>query len=169
MDATEVSGRRFGLTADTHDDKVDWPKVMAGLTAAWGYVDGILHCGDVTSRAALESLGKVAPVYATRSSGDPQPEPPRLNDGPRVLTLGGARVGLTFELAEADRTADALTRLFDGPVAACVFGGTHEASIENAGGVLLVNPGSPSLAKTRTCAVLTVENGRPSAAIVEIG
>jgi len=53
-------------------------------------------------------------------------------------------------------------------VDACIFGGTHEAILADAGGVLLVNPGSPSLAKTRTCAVLTVEKGRPSVEIVEI-
>lgn len=169
MDATQVSGRRFGLTADTHDDLVDWPKVMAGLTAAWGEVDGILHCGDVTTAGALAALGEVAPVYATRSSGDPPPSPQTLSDGPRVLLLGEARIGLTFELPEADRTPQALARLFDGPVAACIFGGTHAASLEDLGGVLLVNPGSPSLAKTRTCAVLTVENGRPHAEIVELG
>jgi len=169
MDATAVAGRRFGLTADTHDNVVDWPKVLAGLTAAWGEVDGILHCGDVQTAGALESLGKVAPVYATRSSADPAPSPPTQTDGPRVLTLAGARIGLTFELPEAERSAEALARLFDGPVAACVFGGTHEAILADAGGVLLINPGSPSLAKTRTCAVLTVDNGRPSAAIVEIG
>ena len=169
MDATAVSGRRFGLTADTHDNLTDWPKVLASLTAAWGQVDGILHCGDVTTTAALEGLGEVAPVYATRSAGDPPPRPPVLSDGPRVLDLGGARVGLTFELAEADRTAGALERLFGGPVTACVFGGTHEAILKDSDGVLLVNPGSPSLAKTRTCAVLTIENGRPRAEIVELG
>jgi uncharacterized protein len=169
MDVTPVAGRRFGLTADTHDDLVDWPTVRTGLAAAWGDVDGILHCGDVTGWAALESLGEVAPVYATRSSGDPPPAPPMLSDGPRVLLLGGVRVGLTFELADADRTPQALSRLFGGPVAACVYGGTHEARLEASGGVLLVNPGSPSLAKTRTAAVLTIENGKPSADIVAIG
>ena len=169
MDATSVTGRRFGLTADTHDTLCDWPKVLAGLTAAWGDVDGILHCGDVTTAAALESLGRFAPVYASRSEGDPPAAPPVLNDGPRVLTLGGARIGLTFNLPEADRSAEGLARLFDGPVAACVFGGTHEASLADAGGVLLINPGSPSLAKTRTCAVLTIAEGRPSAEIIELG
>jgi len=169
MEATVVSGNRFGLTADTHDDLVDWPKVMAGLASAWGEVDGILHCGDVTTAPALDGLGRLAPVYATRSSGDPPPAPPTLADGPRVLVLGGVRIGLTFELKPDQRKPEALAQLFGGPVAACIYGGTHEARLEEADGVLLVNPGSPSLAKTRTAAVLTVENGRPSAAIVEIG
>src|SRR5215472_16370358 len=100
MDATPVAGRRFGLTADTHDDLVDWPKVMASLAAAWGEVDGVLHCGDVTTLAALDALASIAPVYATRNSGDPPPSPPMLSEAPRVLDLGGARVGLTFNLPE---------------------------------------------------------------------
>ena len=48
MDETPVAGRRFGLTADTHDDLVDWPAILASLKAAWGEVDGVLHCGDLT-------------------------------------------------------------------------------------------------------------------------
>lgn len=78
-------GRRFGLTADTHDDLVDWPAIFAGLTAAG------------------------------------------------------------------------------------VFGGTHQSRLEEIGGVLFVNPGSPSLAKQRTAAVLMVDGGRVSAEIVDIG
>jgi putative phosphoesterase len=169
MDATTVSGRRFGLTADTHDDLCDWPAVLAGLRAAWGDVDGILHCGDVTRLAALESLAAVAPVYATRSDGDPPPAPPALSDGPRVLVLDGVRVGLIFNLDEGAMQPGAAARLFGGPVAACIYGGTHTAAIAEADGVLFVNPGSPSLAKTRTAAILTIESGRPSARIVEIG
>jgi predicted phosphodiesterase len=96
MQATPVSGRRFGVTADTHDDLCDWPAVLAGLTAAWGRVDAILHCGDVTSPLALETLAAIAPVYATRSDGDPPAAPPQLDDGPRLLALDGVRVGLTF-------------------------------------------------------------------------
>ena len=169
MDATAISGLRFGLTADTHDDLVDWAAVLAALKAAWGGVDGVLHCGDITSTAALESLAALAPVYATRSDGDPPATPPRLTEGPRVLEVGGVRIGLTFALAPEAMAREAVTRLFDGPVAACVYGGTHEARLEAVDGVLFVNPGSPSLAKTRTAAVLRIEGGRASAEIVEIG
>jgi putative phosphoesterase len=166
---TPVSGRRFGLTADTHDDLIDWPAILADLKAAWGEVDGILHCGDLTSAAALQSLAAIAPTYATRSDGDPPAAPPTLDDGPRLLNLGGARVGLTFNLPQEAMSADGAAALFGVPVAACIYGGTHEARLEHVGGVLFVNPGSPSLAKQRTAAVLTTEAGRVSAEIVDIG
>jgi hypothetical protein len=169
MDETQVAGRRFGLTADTHDNLTDWPKVAAALTAAWGEVDGVLHCGDIASIAALDTLSAVAPVYATRNTDDPPAAPPRLTDGPRVLNLGGVRVGLTFNLPDEARSPAGAAALFDGPVAACIFGGTHEAVLREDGGVLFVNPGSPSLAKTRTAAVLTIEAGKATAEILPIG
>jgi putative phosphoesterase len=169
MDETPVAGRRFGLTADTHDNLIDWPTVAAALTAAWGDVDAVLHCGDISSTAALDRLSEVAPVYATRSDGDPPAAPPRLADGPRVLGLGGVRVGLTFALPETARSPAGAAALFGGPVAACIFGGTHEAVLREDGGVLFVNPGSPSLAKTRTAAVLTIEGAKATAEIVPIG
>ena len=168
MEETAIAGRRFGLTADTHDNQTDWPKVAAALTAAWGPVEGVLHCGDITSIAALDTLGEVAPVYATRSVNDPPAAPPRLADGPRVLNLGGLRVGLTFALAQEAMSAAGAAALFGGPVAACVFGGTHAAVLREEGGVLFVNPGSPSLAKTRTAAVLTIEGGRAMAEILPV-
>ena len=120
MDETSVSGRRFGLTADTHDDLVDWPAILASLKAAWGEVDGVLHCGDLTSTAALQTLESIAPTFATRSEGDPPAAPPTLSDGPRVLNLGGARVGLTFNLPDEAMSADGAAALFGGPITACV-------------------------------------------------
>lgn len=98
MNVTPVSGSRFGLTADTHDVKVDWPAIVSGLKVAWGPVDAILHCGDLTSSVALQSLATVAPIYATRSDADPPALLPILANGPRVLEIDGLRIGLTFVL-----------------------------------------------------------------------
>lgn len=65
-------------------------------------------------------------------------------------------------------TRSASVELFEGPVVACIYGGTHEAHVEEVDGVLFVNPGSPSLAKTRTAAVLSISDRRVSAEIVPI-
>jgi uncharacterized protein len=164
-----LSGRRFGLTADTHDVLVDWPAVAAALEAAWGPVDAILHCGDITSPKALETLAARAPVFATRADDDPPAQPPVLTDGPRLLEAGCVRIGLIFSLGDGPPNAATVGRLFDAPIDVCIWGGTHEASVCEIDGVLFVNPGSPSLAKTRTAAVLTVQEGRASADIVPVG
>jgi putative phosphoesterase len=168
MDETVVVGRRFGVTADTHDVLVDWPQVVAGLRGVWGDVDGVLHCGDLTSPAALDRLGELAPVYATRSGDDPPAQPPRLTDGPRVLSVAGVRVGLTFALPDGAKTAQGAARLFGGPVAVCIYGSTHEAHVGQSEGVAFVNPGSPSLAKVRTAAVLIIDAGRASVEVIKL-
>src|SRR5262249_56932448 len=113
MEVLSVTGRRFGVTSDTHDDKTNWPAVLAGLKSAWGAVDAVLHCGDITSAGALAALGDVAPVYATRSTSDPPPAAPALIDGPRVLDVEGVRVGRTFSLDERTEAAEAPERLFE--------------------------------------------------------
>jgi putative phosphoesterase len=169
VDVTPISGTRFGLTADTHDVKVDWPAIVSDLKAAWGRVDAILHCGDLTSLVALQSLAEIAPIFATRSDGDPPASMPGLANGPRLLEVEGLRIGLTFMLPPSAMTLDASAQLFDGPVDVCVFGGTHESRMERVDGILFVNPGSPSLAKTRTTAVLSISDKRVSAEIVPIG
>ena len=169
MEVTAVPGRRFGLTADTHDDLVDWPAVRTRLMAAWGEVDAVLHCGDISTMTAFAGLGEAGPVFATRNDGDPPAAPPGLCDGPRLLELGGVRVGLTFNLAKDAMTPAGAAALFGGPVAACIYGGTHEPRLEQVGKTLFVNPGSPSLAKRRTAAVLTIQDGRALAQIVDVG
>ena len=168
MDETLVVGRRFGVTADTHDVLVDWPAIVAGLKGVWGEIDGVLHCGDLTSPAALERLATLGPVYATRSDDDPPADAPQLTDAPRVLSIGGVRIGLTFALPDDAKTAQGAARLFGGPVAVCIYGGTHAAQVGQSEGVAFVNPGSPSLAKVRTAAVLTIDAGRASVEIVEL-
>ena len=168
VDVTPISGKRFGLTADTHDEKVDWPSIVVALKAAWGHVDAILHCGDLTSPLALQSLAAIAPVYATRSSGDPPARLPTLANGPRVLEIEGFRIGLTFGLPADAMTGGGSAEFFEGPVAVCVFGATHESRMQEVDDVLFINPGSPSLAKTRTAAVLNISDRRASAEIVPI-
>jgi putative phosphoesterase len=168
VDVTPISGKRFGLTADTHDVKVDWPTIVSDLKGAWGRVDAILHCGDLTSLVALQSLAAIAPTYATRSDGDPPVCLPTLVNGPRVLEIEGLRIGLTFVLPADAMTGSASAEFFGGPVAVCVYGGTHESRVEEVDGVLFVNPGSPSLAKKRTAAVLSFSDKRVSAEIVSI-
>lgn len=160
---------RVGLVSDSHDAVCeDWPAVVAEIAVAFTDppVDVVLHCGDIATHAALDDLERAtgAPVHATRSLGDEPEQPPRLLDGPRVIELpNGHRVLLAFARPEAPDPSST------GAVAAVVFGGTHEPSIEQVGGLLWVNPGSPSLAERRSVAVLTLGDGTARAEIVPLG
>ncbi|HEX7167089.1 MAG TPA: metallophosphoesterase family protein [Acidimicrobiales bacterium] len=150
---------RIGLVADSHSDLCDWPAVLETVRAALGPVDLVLHCGDITASEALDDLETIAPVRATRSEGDPPAAPPRLVEGPTVVDVGGRAIALAF--ARPDAAPDG--------VAAVVFGGTHAASVETIDGVLWVNPGSPSLSKARSVAVLTLDDdGRAQADVIAL-
>lgn len=169
-----IEGKRFGLVADTHDVAVDWPAAVEKIRAAMGPVDAIIHCGDLTTPKAIEGLSAIAPVWATRNpAGDADPSPPVLVNGPRILEVGASGIGVVFALttdpigAETDPVLRfpkhspeaSMQMLFGGRVDVCVFGGTHAAIVASAAGTLFVNPGSPTLAKTRTVGVLTLEDG----------
>lgn len=147
---------RIGLVSDSHSDLCDWSAVLENVRAAFGAVDFVFHCGDITATEALDDLETIAPVRATRSDGDPPAAPPRLVDGPVVVDVGGRALALAF--ARPDAAPDG--------VVAVVFGGTHAASVETIDGVLWVNPGSPSLAQARSVAVLTLTDDGPAEAEV---
>jgi uncharacterized protein len=176
MRIDRIEGRRFGLLADTHDALVDWPTSLAAIRAALGAVDGVIHCGDLTTASAIETLTDIAPVWAVRSINDPVEALPSLTDGPRVLEVGGLRIGVVCSLgakpieAHTDPTvrfgrvtgSDVAQRLFGTAVDVCCFGGTHRAETLATGGTLFVNPGSPTLAKQRSITVLTIDAGAVS-------
>ena len=179
-----LPGQRFGLIADTHSNLVDWPAALASIKTALGQVDGIIHCGDLGSADVLRDLGQIAPVLATRSGDDPPAQAPLLVDGERTFEAGDLRLGVVFSLdgppthvrvdpAVAFTTLSAnqaVTALFGAPpVDVCVFGGTHQAAVAMSEGILFINPGSPTLAKQRTVAILTVENGCANVEIVPVG
>jgi hypothetical protein len=178
-----IEGARFGLLADTHDSFVDWPAALAAIREALGPVDGLIHCGDISTRKAVADLSGVAPVWAVRSDGDEAADPPALVDGPRVLEAGGVRIGVVFSLSDPPVGAkvdpelafgevgpeEACARLFGGPVDVCVFGGSHVAAVLQEAGTLFVNPGSPTLAEARSVAVLSLAGGAPSVEVRPIG
>lgn len=165
MDRRAISGTRFALLADTHDNLVDWSAALVAIRAAAGDVDGFIHCGDLSTPAALETLAEVAPVFATRSAGDPPSDGVRLVDGPRVLEAAGARIGVTFALTPS---ATSSRELFGEALDVIVYGGTHQSVVLAAGGTLYINPGSPTLAQAKSLAILSLENGCAKVEIVTV-
>ncbi|HKU99592.1 MAG TPA: metallophosphoesterase family protein [Vineibacter sp.] len=176
-----VTGHRFGLLADTHDNAVDWPKALDQIRAALGDVDAIVHCGDLCTGQALATLVDIAPVWAVRTSADVAASPPVLVDGPRVLEAGRVLIGVVSTLNAVGAEVNPTVRfvrtagrgvadsLFGRPVDVCVFGGTHRAEIIATGGTLFVNPGSPTLAERRSVGILVVDDQSARVEIRSIG
>lgn len=165
---------RIGLIADTHIPEAGerlWPQVFAEFAGC----DAILHAGDMHELRVLDELAQVAPVYAARGNGDegfggrtPAPPDDRVHDTwvvdatvvDRVLgaddTTRSVRIGVIHDLTIPEippkLTVDNVSRrrfgldldaepAFD----VVVYGDTHVERIDLAGGVLCVNPGSPTL------------------------
>ena len=140
---------RIGLIADTHIPEAG-KELPHQVTEAFKGVDLILHAGDLIVLSVLDWLEGVAPVVAARGNGDSGvPPDPRLRET-QVLTVAGRRIGICHCLAFPEESrwrnlGEVMERRFGGAVDVIVFGDTHVATIETFKGVLLVNPGSPSL------------------------
>jgi uncharacterized protein len=155
----------IGVVADTHDAIVPWDPVGRKVADLFAGVDLIVHCGDITTPAVLDQLATVAPVVAVRGADDPPPDPPRLTEPPRIVDHGGHAIGVVVALAEG---GPPVADLFDRPVSVILHGGTHEAGIDERDGVLLVNPGSPTLADRTTVAVVDIDGPEVTARILDV-
>ena len=139
---------RLGLIADTHI-----AQVAVGLPVqvkdVFAGVDFILHGGDIYLLSVLDELEAIAPVLAARGNGDiGLPSDPRLKDS-LVLNFDGVRLGLTHGIDYPEppwRTIErAMEYEFGGEVDIVVFGDSHVDVVEVFKGILMINPGSPTL------------------------
>ena len=182
---------RVGVISDTHNPSVG-KEPPPEVAMAFQGVDLILHAGDIYVPACLDWLEAIAPVYAVEMWGDAQfKDDPRVEDKTRVLHLEGHTIGITHDLLvpgmpqeitelsplsthfppDADLST-ALKKVFDASVDIVVFGHTHYAIVEEYQGILVLNPGSPSLPKQLRrlgqVAILELAPGRKSAEILEL-
>lgn len=180
---------RIGLIADTHIQRPSERLPEAVLRALRG-VELVLHCGDIYHLSCLDQLEALAPVLAVRGYPDPRAPDPRLAETVRVVEAGGVRIGmvhdigwpgprikadLRLELPDDEPLPDVLRRKFGALVDVVAFGDTHEELVETHGGVLFVNPGSPTypgvrhpLGELGTVAILEVVSGQARAQIVKL-
>lgn len=152
---------RIGLISDTHG------RVRAAALEALAGCDAILHAGDVGGPHVIAALGALAPVLAVRGNVD-DPHDPALSEkvaivreGCRVLVVHGHQWGTP--------TPEALAGAHEAEV--IVFGHTHRAVVRRVGATLVVNPGAAGPARFDlpvSVAVLTLENGRAEARVVEL-
>lgn len=180
-------GKRIGIIADNHSGQADGSDVPAGVLEAFAGADVILHCGDAGSWGTLDRLATIAPVVAVRGGHNGASDDARVGGVTRVETVDGLRIGMVHDLvrhgaATATLPAliftgaprEALRALFGGDVDVVAYAGTHDPRIASAGGILLVNPGSPTLPANRPTgalghvAVLDLADGICSARIVDL-
>ncbi|MFC1965522.1 metallophosphoesterase family protein [Chloroflexota bacterium] len=169
----ESSNSRIGLIADTHilQDGVEPPHQVAEIFEG---VNLILHAGDLIVLSVLDWLEKVAPVLAVRGNGDSGlPADPRLAET-RTLTVCGKRIGLCHNLDTRSDLQNTMERYFGGKVDIIVFGDTHVAGIETHQGILVINPGSPSIPRglvgvPGTVGMIDIIGGTVEGRIIQLG
>lgn len=174
---TQVNARRIGLLADDHNAEADGSDLPAEVLAALEGVDLIVHLGHMgvreqLARGVLDRLEKVAPVlavrdYSTKADSSTFITPAdgtRVAGVTRVIEAGGVSIGVIHNLNQPPGppiatppgglpelqgvdVAKVLPEKFGSPVDVVAFASSHRPVAVSAGGVLFVNPGSPTYPK----------------------
>ena len=151
--------------SDTHAPR-RWKSCPPAVAAHLRGADLILHAGDVCTASVLDELAQYAPVRAVLGN----------NDGPDVaawgapetlsLELDGLRVAMIHDSGTAAGRLRRMRRRFP-EAGLVVFGHSHipldEQLGDEAGGLRIVNPGSPTDRRRQphgTIGLLTVAEGR---------
>ena len=180
---------KIGVISDTHIPSAG-PEPPAEVVTAFAGVDLILHAGHANVASCIEWLERIAPVRCTESWVEGSGESWTRNIRLEVFEFEGHTIGMCHELIlrslpddvlpgaleryfpKDESLADELAAIFGKPVDIVVFGYTHKAMIERQDGVLLVNPGSPSLVgqqvRLGTVAILELAGESAEARVVDL-
>lgn len=180
---------QIGLISDTHIPSMGEAPPPQVVQAFQG-VDLILHAGHAYTSSCLDWLARIAPVKASESWLQGTGESLTRSNQVQVIELEGHTIGLTHELIltslgdevlpgaiersfpPEESLPMALQSIFGKPVDIVVFGYTHQAMVELQQGVLLVNPGSPSLigqeVRLGTVAILELTPESRKARIIDL-
>ncbi len=170
---------RIAVISDTHGSfaAIDRCLLRAGEVACW------FHLGDLVSDARYLQEKSGVPVYSVYGNCDgssgagllcPEevfPAPQRLAANERVVTVNGARImlchGHDYDVDLAPFTLS--YRAEELNCAAALYGHTHIASLSAYGGLLLLNPGSPSrprAGRKPSFAIMQIIDGKVNADII---
>lgn len=159
---------RIGVISDTHIPRRA-QRVPDAALRRFENVELILHAGDLSSLAVLDQLSAYAPVEAVQGNIE-LPEVTAVLPVKREIVVGGSAIGLVHILGERKHYARTARQEF--PAARVViFGHSHIPYLEEADGLLLLNPGSATDRRTQphcTIALLTIEDGTPHAEIIAL-
>jgi uncharacterized protein len=159
---------RIGVLSDTHIPQRG-ARLPDAVLRHFEEVELILHAGDLSSLAVLDQLSSYAPVEAVRGNVEQQEVVVKL-PFTRTLLVGGCEIGLVHILDEP--TYYRRTARMEFPTARVViFGHSHIPLLEDADGLMLLNPGSAMDRRQQphcTIAILTITDGTPSAEIIPL-
>jgi uncharacterized protein len=130
------------VLADTHTQGPRRP--LPG--GAWPYIetaDHILHAGDVCDVALLDEIASFAPLTAVAGNCDGMDVRHWGASERATVELGGVAVAMTHDAGPSRGRRARLRKLFP-DARVVVFGHTHLPCNDDAEGLLLFNPGSPT-------------------------
>lgn len=130
---------RIGVISDTHG------RLRKEVFDHFEGVRHILHAGDVGSPDLLTELEAMAPVTAVFGNTDGFPLRARTQEVAE-LELGGQRVVVVHGDRLGSPTPEALRKEYP-QARIIVYGHTHRPLVEDADGILVVNPGSAGAAR----------------------
>lgn len=160
---------RAVVVADTHIP--DFAKGLPGeLFRPLATADMILHAGDVTSPQLLDELGDFAPVVVALGNGDGNDIRAWGAKEEVTLELEAVRVAMVHDSGPKRGRADRLRRRF--PEAnLIVFGDSHIPVDEQAEGIRLFNPRSPTWKRRQpgpTYGLLVIEGQKCRSRIIPL-
>ena len=133
---------KVAVISDTHTRGSQRP-VPAG---AWPYLescDHILHAGDVTDPSVLDELRSLAPVTAVIGNCDGLDIRDWGATDVVSLELGRVPIGMIHDSGLTKGRRERMRKRFP-EARVVVFGHSHQPVNEDADGLLLFNPGSPT-------------------------
>lgn len=159
---------KIGVISDTHLPRGS-RKIPDEVFRLFDSADLILHAGDFVEAEVLYELGAHGPVKGVLGNCD-SPELARQLPLTDSFEVGGIRIGMIHDSGDRQRRRKRMAEAFPGH-RVVVFGHSHQPVVEDAGGLLLLNPGSacdPRRARIPTVAILEIGDGQPSARLVEL-
>ncbi|KAF5066281.1 Calcineurin-like phosphoesterase superfamily domain protein [anaerobic digester metagenome] len=159
----------IGVISDTHIPERA-SEIPETVFKTFENVDMILHAGDLVSPDVIDALKEIAPMKCVQGNMDrmyhmelPESE---------VMEVEGFKIGLNHgEVYPRGDTQQLKYIAMELGVEILITGHTHWSFIKDLGGVLLLNPGSPTVPRLSDPSVmlLEIENQKIDTEIIKIG
>ena len=151
------------ILADTHIPRRA-KRLPEALVPHLKLADRILHAGDLLETSVLDVLSSYAPTLAVKGNVDgPDVDLPETLE----LEVGGVPVAMIHDSGPKKGRRSRMKRRFP-DARVVVFGHSHIPLLEDEGGLMLLNPGSPTDKRRQpehTFALLRIEGGEARAEV----